>query len=102
MFIHTAFFWVDRTLSKDQVEAFERGLKSLEKIPMLREMHWGKPSPRFNLVVDPTYSYGVTMIFDDEARHNEYLAHPIHEEFSNQHSKKFTRIVVYDYFKEMP
>jgi hypothetical protein len=98
MLAHTVIFWLDQQLSDKQNRAFEGGLSSLCKIGSVRQGVWGKPGstvPR--PVIDRTYSYAITVIFDDVRGHDEYQVDPIHKEFVDKFNTFWTRLTIYDY-----
>lgn len=97
MLVHTVLFWLDRNLSSDEIAEFERGLESLRGIPSVRLLEIGRPAPTARPVVDRTYDFGVAVHFDDMAGHDVYQSHPLHTGFIAAHSKKWVRVVIYDF-----
>lgn len=98
MLVHTVIFWLDQQLSDAQTGAFEEGLASLCKIGSVRQGVWGKPGPTTpRPVMDRTYSYAITVMFDDVPGHDDYQVDPIHLKFVEKFSTFWTRLTIYDY-----
>jgi hypothetical protein len=98
MLAHTVVFWLDPQLSDSQVEAFESGITRLCKIKSVRQGVWGKPGPTTpRPVIDRTYSYALTAIFDDVQSHDEYQVDPIHQAFVERFGTFWTHLIIYDY-----
>lgn len=98
MLAHTVIFWLDQQLSDTQTGAFEEGLASLCKIRSVRQGVWGKPGPTTpRPVIDRTYSYAITVTFDDVPGHDDYQVDSIHLKFVEKFSTFWTRLSIYDY-----
>ncbi len=97
VFVHTVLFWLKKNLRSDQVAAFLDGLESLRGVPSAKAVHIGTPSSTNRPVIDRSYTYGLTVIFDDLAQHDAYQADPVHLTFVQQHSKDWERVVIYDF-----
>jgi hypothetical protein len=96
MHSHNVFFWLDEKLSNSALLEFEEGLNTLIKTPLVLSGYFGKPANTNRTVVDNTYSYGLTLLFDDTADHNLYQADPIHLAFVDKNSRNWTKVLVYD------
>jgi Stress responsive A/B Barrel Domain len=96
MHSHNVFFWLEEKLSNSALLEFEVGLNTLIKTPLVLSGYFGKPANTNRTVVDNTYSYGLTLLFNDTADHNLYQADPIHLAFVDKNSKKWTKVLVYD------
>jgi len=97
MFVHTVFFWLKRDLSQADRAAFEKGLASLLEIRTIRHGAWGRPADTDRPVIDRTYDYGLTTIFEDKAGHDAYQVDPVHTAFVDACSKYWIRVLVYDF-----
>jgi hypothetical protein len=96
MHSHNVFFWLEEKLSNSALHEFEEGLETLVKTSLVKSGYYGKPANTNRAVVDNTYSYGLTLLFNDTADHNLYQADPIHLAFVDKNSKKWTKVLVYD------
>jgi hypothetical protein len=96
MHIHNVYFWLKEGLSTSSLLEFEQGLETLIKIPLVKNGYYGKPADTNRTVVDNTYSYSLTLFFNDTPDQNLYQTDPIHLAFIDRNSKKWTRVQVYD------
>ena len=96
MHVHNVFFWLKSSQTAQDRAAFEEGLKSLFDDPGVRHGFFGPPADTHRNVVDRSYTYGLTLIFDDVAGHDAYQAGPVHQKFLADHDKKWQRALVFD------
>lgn len=96
MFVHTVYFWLDRSLSHERVAAFEAGLRSLLGIATVRHGFVGRPAATARPVVDRTYDYALTVVFDDLPGHDVYQAHPLHRAFVDTQAPCWIKVLIYD------
>ena len=96
MHSHTVFFWLNDGLSLDAVSDFERGLESLIKIPLVKDGYFGKPANTSRSIVDRSYSYGLTLIFNSIIEHDLYQSYPSHRDFVTINSEKWKKVLIYD------
>lgn len=97
MFVHTVYFWLDPQLNAEQTAEFETRLKRLPTISAVKHGFTGKPAATNRPVIDRTYSYGLTLVFDDLAKHDEYQADPVHQEFVDNCNHMWSKLAIYDY-----
>ena len=93
---HVVSFKFKPEASEAQVNALVEALAGLEKtIPQIKAFEWG-----LNNSTEP-YHKGMTHIFlitfDDEKGRDEYLIHPDHVAFGEQHGSIIEDAVVVDY-----
>lgn len=96
MLAHHVLFWLKADTTADQKAAFKKGLESLEGIESVKTFHIGTPAPIDRAVVDTTYSFSLTIIFDDMAGHDVYQVHTLHQAFLDQFRVLFEKVVIYD------
>jgi len=96
MLVHSVFFWLAPELSREQVQEFERRVRGLLEIPDIRHGFVGTPAATRRPVVDCTYSYALTLVFDDLAGHDAYQVHPIHKAFVTECASCWVKVVIYD------
>ncbi|GEM_PF-172622 len=96
MFVHTALFWLKSTLTDDQIELFEERLAALTKIETVHAAYFGKPAETDRPVIDRSYSYALTLIFEDRAKQDAYQLDPIHIKFLMDCDRMWSRLTVYD------
>jgi Stress responsive A/B Barrel Domain len=98
MLVHTVLFWLRPDLTPAQREAFTtEGIASLRTIESVRALHLGAPAsiPK-RPVVDASYSYAITVLFDDVAGHDAYQVHPTHQAFVATFKTHWERVQIYD------
>jgi hypothetical protein len=97
MLTHVVLFWLKDNLSTQQKSLFRKGLDSLKDIKSASSVYNGKPTSSNRSVVDRSYSFGLTVIFNSMADHDKYQADPIHKTFLKEFSSYWTKVVVYDF-----
>lgn len=98
MLIHTVIFWLRPELSPAEREAFLReGLESLRPIESVSSLHIGKPAPvTARPVVDASYDFALTAVFENLAAHDAYQVHPLHTAFVARFKPSWSRVQIYD------
>ena len=100
MFIHTVFFWLKDDVKDEDLAVFEEGLGSLLKAPTMQGGYCGKPANTPIDVVDNSYSYALTAIFQDKEGHDAYQEDELHVKFLEQCASMWINVKVYDYLTE--
>jgi hypothetical protein len=98
--VHTVLFWLSHELTDDQVAALLAGLENLRTIDGVEALHYGRPLAANRPIEDDSYSFGVTLVFRDEAALESYLPDPVHQAFVKEFSPYWTRAQVYDFRQE--
>ena len=96
MHIHNVYFWLKNNLDKEAFNAFEQGLETLTRDPVVKSGYFGKPANTDRDVVENSYSYGLVLVFNDLVAHDQYQAGAIHLKFVDDHLSKWARVVVHD------
>ncbi|MGJ3242346.1 MAG: Dabb family protein [Opitutales bacterium] len=98
MLIHTVFFWLKADTSEADRESFREALKALAAIPTVRQLYVGTPAAVPDRpVVDKSYDFGLTVLFDDVAGQTAYQEHPLHDAFVAGHARPLAeKVLVYD------
>ena len=97
MLIHSVFFWLKSELTETQCDEFFRGLESLRAVASVRQLYLGRPAaipPR--PVVDASYSFALTAVFEDVAGHDAYQVDPRHKAFLEKFRSFWTKVQIYD------
>lgn len=95
-FVHTVFFWLknpDNAAEKAQLDA---GLRSLTAIDAIKTAYIGQPAATNRGVIDTSYSFSITFIFDDKEDQDVYQVHPIHLAFVESCKHLWDKVIVYD------
>ena len=96
MIVHHVLFWLKADTTADQKLAFRKSLESLEGVESIRTLHIGTPAPIERAVIDTTYTFSLTVFFDDLAGHDVYQVHPLHLAFLDEFRIYFEKVVIYD------
>lgn len=95
--VHTVFFWFHDGVSEADSQNFYEELKKLQQIPQIRHGWIGVPADTEERgVIDASYDYSITFVFEDEKAEGEYQVHPIHTEFVETNSHLWEKVTVYD------
>ena len=96
MIAHHVLFWLKADTTTDQKIAFRKSLETLEGVESIKTLHIGTPAPIERAVVDTTYTFSLTVFFDDLAGHDVYQTHPLHLAFLDGFRVYFEKVVIYD------
>ena len=95
--VHHVFFWLKNPASKADRDKLVAGVKTLSKIPTVKELHVGVvASTEKRDVVDNSWGVSELMFFNDLEGQALYQTHPIHLEFIKNYSQLWEKVVVYD------
>lgn len=98
MLAHTVIFWLKDSLSDDQRNSFREGLESLKGIPHAKTICTGAPAGTGDRpIIDKTYSFGLTVLFDSMEDHDKYQVHPLHQAFLKKFVSLCSKITVFDF-----
>ncbi|MCU0324646.1 MAG: Dabb family protein [Spirosomaceae bacterium] len=95
-FVHTVFFWLKNPNSEADQQALHEGLLELATIDLIKTSYVGKPAATNREVIDSTYNFSITFIFDNKEDQDAYQPHPDHKKFIDKCSHLWERVVVYD------
>jgi hypothetical protein len=96
MLVHSVFFWLKSDLTRDQVANFRKGLESLKGIESARGCYVGVPAPTDRPVIDRSYTFALTVMFENMAGHDIYQEHPLHKAFLNGYKTYWSKVLIYD------
>ena len=97
MLAHHVFFWLKNPGSSIDRDKLIEGLRTLQKIESVRQLHIGVPADTEKRpVVDNSFSVSELMFFDDVAGQNIYQEHPLHKKFVENYSSLWEKVIVYD------
>jgi hypothetical protein len=58
--------------------------------------YYGKPVDTRRDVVENSYSYGLVLVFEDKAGHDDYQKGAPHRRFLEENKEKWDRVLVFD------
>ena len=97
MLAHHVFFWLKNPASSEDRAKLIEGLRTLQKIETVRQLHIGIPADTEKRpVIDASYSVSELIFFDSLEGQNSYQEHPIHKKFVENCSALWQKVVVYD------
>ena len=96
MFVHSVYFWLRDDLSTGARAAFVDGIRSLTTIETVQQGFIGTPAGTTREIIDQSYSYALVVFFRDEAGHDAYQVHPVHDRFRENCAGAWHKIVIYD------
>jgi hypothetical protein len=96
MFVHSVYFWLRDDLSSTDRAAFVDGIRSLCAIDSVQRGFIGTPAATNRPIIDTSYSYALVVSFADQAAHDAYQVHPVHDRFRERCDGAWTKIVIYD------
>jgi hypothetical protein len=96
MFTHSVYFWLRDDLSGEGKQRFIEGIRSLAAIESVAHGFIGTPAGTDREIIDRSYSYALVVSFADEAAHDAYQVHPVHDRFREQCGGSWKKIVIYD------
>ena len=96
MFVHSVYFWLRDDLSPAGKDKFVAGIRSLATIDTVEQSFIGVPAGTSREIIDQSYSYALVLGFADQAAHDAYQVHPVHDTFREQCGGSWKKIIIYD------
>ena len=96
MFVHCVYFWLKPGIEAADEKLFVERARALTALPSVKHGWIGRPADTDRPVIDRSYSYGLTVVFDDVAGHDAYQVHPVHDAFRELHGF-WTAVKIYDF-----
>ena len=96
MFVHSVYFWLKPDLTEEQRAKFWEGVRSLTTIESVRQGFVGSPASTDRPVIDRSYSCALVVMFDNDAGHEAYQVHPIHDKFREECAEFWSKVLIYD------
>lgn len=95
MFSHIVIFRLKPETSSEQHEFFQRKLEAMRAIPAVF-FDIGRPAPSERPVVQGDYDYQLTTVFVDQAQHDTYQVHALHQEFLAECASLWENVRIFD------
>ena len=94
---HQVYFWLKEGITPEEEKDFLNFFKILKTVPGIKSFKIGKPAPTNPRdVVDNSFSYSITVLFENMEAINVYETHPIHTQAAKKYSKYWTKVQVRD------
>ncbi len=98
MFVHVVLFWCKPGTPETVKQAIvDYAHKQMPTIPSVRHVWAGRSVASARDVVDSSYDLGLCVIFDNQAGHDVYQPHDIHQNFIKLFSSHWAKVRVFDY-----
>ena len=96
MFIHSVYFWLADDLSEEKRAQFVEQARALTRIESVKHGWLGMPAPTDRPIIERSYSYALTVVFDDQEAHDAYQVDPVHDRFRDDCGSFWKRVQIYD------
>jgi len=96
MFVHAVYFWLREDLTLAEQSSFAAGLRSLRWIEGVEHGYIGVPAQTDRSVIERGYSRSLVLIFADQAAHDAYQVHPVHDRFRDECGGFWSTVRIYD------
>lgn len=97
MLAHSVYFWLKSDLTEEQRAKFVAALEALREVPSVSTFLLGTPADVADRpVVDKSFDYSITCLFDNMEAHNAYQVHPLHVAFVELGKQLWTDVKIYD------
>lgn len=94
---HFVMFWLKPEFNDTEIIAFAEFFESLKSISTIKSLHYGLSAKTPSRpVTDNSFTYSLTIIFDNIEDHNAYQDDPIHLKAIKDFSHNWTKVVVHD------
>lgn len=96
MFVHAVYFSLRPDLTPAEEARFDAGVRSLRAIEHVDRGYIGVPAPTDRPVIERGYSRALVLVFPDQAAHDAYQVHPVHDRFREECAGFWTAVRIYD------
>ncbi len=94
---HFVMFWLKPQLTKDEVANFKNFFEHLKPIKYIKTLSYGlAANTPTRPVTDNSFTYSLTITFDNIADHNAYQEDKTHLDAVEKFSGNWYRVVVHD------
>ena len=95
-FVHAVYFWLRDDLTPAERQRFVAGIRSLREIESVERGYVGVPALTDRPVIERGYSYSLVVVFENEAAHDIYQRHPVHDRFRDECSGFWSSVRIFD------
>ena len=95
-FVHTVFFWLKEKTNVQHREQLNAGILKLSEIDEIGHAYVGQPANTNREVIDTSYDFSITFIFDTPDKQDIYQDHADHHAFIADCSSLWDKVQVYD------
>jgi hypothetical protein len=98
-FVHMVFFWLKDNTENTGKKFLEELRQFIDGVDVIRSKHIGSPADTDREVIDNSYSYCLVVTFDSRKEHDIYQEHRLHQQFIENASPLWKKVLVYDSVK---
>lgn len=96
-FAHIVFFWLKNPDNQTEREAFENSLTNfINQSEFIKTKHIGKPASTNRDVIDNSYTYCLSLTFENKDLQDKYQEERKHKKFIEESSHLWKKVIVYD------
>ena len=96
-FLHTVYFWLKNPAYSSERKRLETSLKKLiNRTRFIKARHLGVPAKTSRPVIDQSYSYCLSLTFDNKADQDRYQEEDVHLIFIKESEMLWERVLIYD------
>lgn len=100
MFVHSVYFWLKPDLAPAQRTQFAAGVRALGAIESVEHAYIGVPAATDRPVIESGYDQALVLVFADQAAHDDYQVHPVHDRFRAECGGFWTTVRIFDSVSE--
>ena len=96
-FLHTVYFWLKNPADSSERKRFETSLKKfINSSGYIKTRHLGVPAKTNRPVIDQSYTYCLSLTFDNKADQDRYQEEDVHLLFIKESEMLWEKVLVYD------
>ena len=97
-FAHHIFYWLKEPKHRATYDGIVRSLQSFRTIKEVKFLHVGAPTAleAWASATDTTYTLSYFTLFESKGDLENYLKHPLHDQFMQRYKDAFSKVVIYD------
>jgi Stress responsive A/B Barrel Domain len=95
-FVHTVFFWLKEPNNLESQTKLKAGLLKLAEISEIKQAYVGRPASTNREVIDSSYDFSITFIFNNKTDQDIYQDHPDHHAFIADCAELWEKVRVFD------
>lgn len=96
-FLHNVYFWLKNPDNLSERNTFEASLKAcIKQSEFVKTHHIGTPAGIQRVVVNNSYTYCLSVTFDNKDMHDNYQVEPGHKKFIEECAQLWDKVVIYD------
>lgn len=96
-FLHTVYFWLKNPADPAERQSFETSLKKfINSSRFIKNSFIGVPAKTDRPVIDQSYTYCLSLTFENKAEQDKYQEEDVHMVFIKESERLWAKVLVYD------